>query len=136
MTCLNLHYILGRTAVQCTRGFICQQDGGIGDHGPGDGCTLLLAARQFSRQVICPVCNGDGDIDVSFKGEDKVVKCFKCEGEGEIYPCVRVPFETWVTGVSFLGDSVDYQTAHHSTGFVFYETREEAECACDKLNKR
>ena len=38
----DIHHIMGCAAIQCTRGFICQQNGRLGDHGPGNGCALFL----------------------------------------------------------------------------------------------
>src|SRR5215470_1809931 len=41
-----------RLAVEVSRGFICQQDPGLGDERSGQSYTLLLAAGKFSRTMM------------------------------------------------------------------------------------
>ena len=50
----NVNDLLAGFGVQCAGGFVCQNQLGIGDDGPGDGHTLLLTAGKLCGHVLCP----------------------------------------------------------------------------------
>ena len=54
----QVHHLLAVLAVEVAGGLVGEDELGVGDHGAGDGHTLLLSARQLLREVLGPV--GDG----------------------------------------------------------------------------
>ena len=54
----QVHHLLAVLGVEVAGGLVGEDELGVGDHGAGDGDTLLLAARELLREVLGAV--GDG----------------------------------------------------------------------------
>src|SRR6185437_14874754 len=53
------HDFIGAFAIEIARGFVAEQESGIGDNGAGDGHTLLLPTRELAGVVVHAVGQAD-----------------------------------------------------------------------------